>query len=378
MTPGTVVFRNRLIELIQYHPTTERVHPEPVLIVPAWIMKYYVLDLSPENSLVRYLLDQGHTVYCISWHNPTAADRNLSLEDYRRLGIVQARQAVSAIQPERDINAVGYCIGGTLLAIEAARMARDREREFASLTLLAAQVDFTEPGELELFIDESELSLLEDAMWAKGYLETREMAAAFQMLRSSDLIWSRMVRQYLLGERDKVTDLMAWNADGTRMPYRMHTEYLRRLFLANELAYGRYCVDARPIALSDIRAPIFAVATETDHIAPWHSVYRIHLLTDTDVTFALTRGGHNAGIVSEPGHPRRHFRLSTTGSEDPYRDPDVWLDKAERHEGSWWRAWHAWLAEHSGARRSMPPEVGNTEAGYPPLEPAPGSYVFER
>ena len=378
VTPGTVVFRNRLIELIQYHPTTDRVHPEPVLIVPAWIMKYYVLDLSPENSLIRYLLDHGHTVYCISWHNPTAADRDLSLEDYRRLGIVQARQAVQAIQPDRDIHGVGYCIGGTLLSIEAARMARDRERELASLTLLAAQVDFTEPGELELFIDESELSLLEDAMWAKGYLETREMAAAFQMLRSSDLIWSRMVRQYLLGERDKVTDLMAWNADATRMPYRMHTEYLRRLFLANDLANGRYCVDESPVALPDIRAPIFAVATESDHIAPWRSVYRIHLLTDTDVTFVLTRGGHNAGIVSEPGHPRRHFRQATTGSEDAYPHPDVWLAEAKRHEGSWWPAWHAWLADRSGGRRSMPPEVGNVEAGYPTLEPAPGSYVFER
>jgi polyhydroxyalkanoate synthase len=378
VTAGSVVFRNRLIELIQYHPTCERVHPEPVLIVPAWIMKYYVLDLSPENSLIRYLVDRGHTVFCISWHNPTAADRELSLEDYRRLGIAAARQAVQAIVPDRDIHAVGYCIGGTLLSIEAARMARDREREFASLTLLAAQVDFTEPGELELFIDESELSLLEDAMWAKGYLETREMAAAFQMLRSSDLIWSRMVRQYLLGERDEVTDLMAWNADATRMPYRMHTEYLRRLFLTNDLANGRYCVDESPVALPDIRAPIFAVATESDHIAPWRSVYRIHLLTDTDVTFVLTRGGHNAGIVSEPGHPRRHFRLHTTSSTDAYRDPDVWTAQAERHPGSWWPAWHAWLAARSGARRSVPPSIGDAEAGYPPLDPAPGYYVFER
>jgi polyhydroxyalkanoate synthase len=378
VTPGTVVFRNRLIEVIQYHPTCQRVHPEPVLIVPAWIMKYYVLDLSPENSLIRYLVDQGHTVFCISWHNPTAADRDLSLEDYRRLGIVAARQAVQAIQPDRDIHAVGYCIGGTLLSIEAARMARDREREFASLTLLAAQVDFTEPGELELFIDESEVSLLEDAMWAKGYLETREMAAAFQMLRSSDLIWSRMVRQYLLGERDKVTDLMAWNADATRMPYRMHAEYLRHLFLANELAHGRYCVDARPVALPDIRAPIFAVATETDHIAPWRSAYRIHLLTDTDVTFVLTRGGHNAGIVSEPGHPRRHYRLHTTGSADAYRDADVWLEEAEIYQGSWWPAWQAWLAERSGERRTVPPEIGNAEAGYPAQDPAPGHYVHER
>ncbi|MBK1698145.1 poly-beta-hydroxybutyrate polymerase [Rhodovibrio salinarum] len=378
VTPGTVVFRNRLIELIQYHPTRKRVHPEPVLIVPAWIMKYYILDLSPENSLIRYLVDQGHTVFCISWHNPTAADRELSLEDYRRLGIAAARQAVQAIVPNHDIHAVGYCIGGTLLSIEAARMARDREREFASLTLFAAQVDFTEPGELELFIDESEVSLLEDTMWAKGYLETREMAAAFQMLRSSDLIWSRMVRQYLLGERDRVNDLMAWNADATRMPYRMHAQYLRQLFLANELAHGRYCVNERPVALPDIRAPIFAVATETDHIAPWRSVYQLHLLSDTQITFVLTRGGHNAGIVSEPGHPGRYYRIHTTGSTDAYRDPEVWFGQAEVVDGSWWPAWHHWLAEHSGARRMPPPEIGNAAAGYPPHEPAPGSYVFER
>ena len=376
-TPGKVVYRNRLIELIQYAPTSKTVYPEPILIVPAWIMKYYVLDLSQHNSLIRYLVDQGHTVFCISWHNPTPEDRELSLEDYRRLGPVAARRAIEAIMPNRQIHAMGYCIGGTLLTIEAARMARDGEDEFASITLLAAQVDFTEPGELELFIDESEISYLEDVMWSKGYLDTREMAGAFQLLRSSDLIWSRMIQEYLLGERQPMIDLMAWNADATRMPYRMHTQYLRRLFLANELAHGRYEIEQRPVALPDIGAPIFAVATETDHVAPWRSVYKIHLLTDTEVSFVLTSGGHNAGIVSEPGHPRRYFRIHRTAYNAPYRDPDVWTAQAELREGSWWPAWHAWLAERSGSRRS-PPRLGDADAGYPPLADAPGSYVHER
>jgi polyhydroxyalkanoate synthase len=376
-TPGRVVYRNRLIELIQYAPASKTVYPEPVLVVPAWIMKYYILDLSPHNSLIGYLVEQGHTVFCISWHNPTEADRDLGLEDYRRLGIAAARRAIQAIVPGKAIHAMGYCIGGTLLAIEAARMARDGERDFASLSFLATQVDFTEPGELELFVDESEVSYLEDVMWSRGYLDTREMAGAFQMLRSADLIWSRGVQTYLLGEREEMFDLKAWNADATRMPYRMHSEYLRHLFLGNELAYGRYCVDERPVALPDIAAPVFAVATETDHIAPWRSVYKLHLLSDTEITFALTRGGHNAGIVSEPGHPRRSFRIAVTGPADPYRDPDDWVAQAEDREGSWWPAWHRWLARRSGRRRD-PPQLGNTEAGYPPQDPAPGRYVLER
>ena len=378
VTPGKVVYRNRLIELIQYEPTTDTVHPEPILIVPAWIMKYYILDLSPHNSLVGYLRDQGHTVFCISWRNPGEDDREMSMADYRRMGPQAALRAVGAIVPERKVHAVGYCIGGTLLAIEAARMARDGEEDaLATVTLLAAQVDFAEAGELQLFTDESEVSYLEDIMWAQGYLDTKQMAGAFQMLRSNDLVYSRMVKEYMLGERQGMIDLMAWNADGTRLPYRMHSEYLRQFFLENNLANGRYEVENRPVALTDISVPIFAVGTEKDHVAPWRSGYKIQLLTDTDVTFALTRGGHNAGIVSPPDHPRRHYRVHETKEDEPYRDPDSWFAIATLKQGSWWVEWQGWLKSHSG-RSVQPPSMGNPDAGYPPLMDAPGSYVHQK
>ncbi|MEQ1865523.1 MAG: alpha/beta fold hydrolase [Micropepsaceae bacterium] len=374
MTPGKVVYRNRLIELIQYQPSTRSVHPEPVLIVPAWIMKYYILDLSPRNSLVKYLTDHGFTVFMISWKNPDENDRDLGMEDYRRLGIAAALDAVSAIVPDHKTHAVGYCLGATLLSIAAAAMARDGDDRLQSITLLAGQTDFSEPGELGLFINESQLTFLEDTMWGQGFLDTKQMAGAFQLLRSNDLIWSRMVRDYLMGERQPLSDLMAWNADATRMPYRMHSEYLRHLFNDNDLAAGRFMVGDKPVALTDIRAPIFAVGTEWDHVAPWRSTYKIHLLTDTEVTFLLTTGGHNAGIVSEPGANGRSYRVKTKLHDDQFTDPDTWLATATAKSGSWWPAWLAWLEQRSGENVDPRP-IGAPERGFPPLAAAPGAYV---
>jgi len=298
VTPGKIIYRNHLAELIQYAATTEKVLAEPVLIVPAWIMKYYILDLSPQNSLVRYLVGQGCTVFCLSWRNPNAEDRDLTMDDYRSC-VMGALSAINALVPERKIHAIGYCLGGTLLAITAAAMARAGDDRLATVTLLAAQTDFTEPSELALFIDHSQMHFLESMMWNRGYLSADQMAGAFQLLRSNDLIWSRLVRDYLMGERSPMTDLMAWNADSTRMPYRMHAEYLRRLYLDNELAAGHFMINGRAAALQNIHVPMFIVATERDHASPWRSVYTIHYHTDTDITFVLTSGGHNSGIVRE-------------------------------------------------------------------------------
>ncbi len=374
-TPGKVVYRNRLIELIQYAPTTPQVHPEPVLIVPAWIMKYYILDLSPHNSLVRYLVGQGHTVFMISWRNPGGEERNLGMEDYLALGPLAALDAVGRVCPGAAVHAAGYCLGGTLLAIAAALLGLRGDRRLATLTLLASQVDFTEPGELSLFIDESQVSFLEDLMWAQGYLDTTQMAGAFQMLRSYDLIWSRVTREYLLGQRHPPNDLMAWNADATRLPYRMHSEYLRGMYLNNDLAEGRWRVDSQAVSVEDAPQPWFVVGTETDHVAPWHSVYKIHLLAHSPITFVLTTGGHNAGIVSEPGHPGRHYHWSTRDPGRPYLDPEHWLAQAEEVAGSWWPRWSAWLKQRSAAP-AAPPEMGSPGGGL--YGDAPGEYVLQR
>jgi polyhydroxyalkanoate synthase len=375
VTPGQVVRRTRLAEVIQYSPTTAKVRREPVVIVPAWIMKYYVLDLSPHNSLVKFLVDQGFTVFMVSWKNPGPEDRDLSLEDYRTEGVLAAIEAATAITQSDQVHAAGYCLGGTILAIAAAAMARDGDERLKTVSFLAAQTDFTEAGELMLFINESQVAFLEDMMWERGYLDSTQMAGAFQLLRSNDLIWSRLIRDYLMGERSNGIDLMAWNADATRMPYRMHSDYLRKLFLDNDLAEGRYKAGGEAIALSDIRMPLFAVGTEQDHIAPWRSVYKFNLLADSEVTFALTNGGHNAGILSEPGHKGRFYRLGTKEPHTHYHDADTWRTMYAPREGSWWTAWADWLRARSGPEVAPPP-LGRPEAGFPMIVSAPGTYVL--
>ena len=367
-SPGKIVYRNELIELIQYHPTTAQVRPEPILIVPAWIMKYYILDLSPQNSLVKYLTDQGFTVFAISWRNPVAKDRDVAFDDYRKRGVMAALDTIGSIVPGRKIHALGYCLGGTLLSIAAATMARDGDHRLGTITLLAAQTDFTEAGELTLFINESQVAFLEDVMWQRGYLDTSQMAGAFALLRSNDLIWSRLSRDYLMGEAAAPNDLMAWNADATRLPYRMHSEYLRKLFLDNDLAEGRYRVEDKAVSLSDIHSPMFVVGTLADHVAPWRSVYKIHYQADADVTFLLTSGGHNAGVVAPPDEPGHSYQVMTKAADAPYVGPDEWLKLAPHVEGSWWPEWAGWLAARSGVP-CEPPQIGSD------LPDAPGDYV---
>ncbi|MGU7785021.1 PHA/PHB synthase family protein [Burkholderia sp. PU8-34] len=371
ITPGRVVWRNALCELLQYDPTTPDVAREPILIVPSWIMKYYILDLQPRDSMIRFLVESGYTVFAISWRNPGAEARDLGLDDYVRDGFFAALDAVRASCGEA-VHAVGYCLGGTLLAIGAAALARDGRQHdmLRSVTLLAALTDFSEPGELGLFIDASELAALDALMWRQGYLDGSQMSAAFQLLNARDLIWSRMMSEYLLGRRTKPNDLMSWNDDSTRMPYRMHTEYLTHLFLDNDLAAGRYCVGGQPVALSDIDVPMFVVGTERDHVSPWRSVYKLHLLTHNALTFVLTAGGHNAGIVSEPGHRGRHYRCATRDPDAPYRSRHDFVNDTPVVEGSWWTCWCDWLrARSTGDTPARTPDAG--------LGPAPGTYVLE-
>lgn len=373
-TPGKVVFRNRLIELIRYDPQTPTVYPEPVLIVPSWIMKYYILDLSPENSMVKYLVEQGHTVFMVSWKNPDASDRNLGMEDYLELGVLAATEAVQAQCPRVGIHATGYCLGGTLMAVAAAALARRGVSPFKTVSLLAAQIDFHEPGELGLFIDESQIAFLEDLMAEHGYLDGRQMAGAFALINSKDLVWSKLVHEYLMGGHTPLNDLRAWNADATRMPERMHGEYLRRLYLHNDLAEGRYRALGAPVSTHAIRQPMFCVATERDHVSPWHSVYKVHLLTDTELTFVLTSGGHNVGIVNPPEGPAASdaatHRVAVRQPGAHYLDPATWTAQAEQRAGSWWPTWQHWLSGHSGKRQAP-----RFNSGLPVLGDAPGEYV---
>ena len=377
VTPGSVIYRNRLIELIQYRPTTAKTHAEPVLFIAAWIMKYYILDLSPHNSLVKWLVDHGYTVFAISWKNPEANDRDLGMADYYRLGVLDALDAIGKVMPGARTHALGYCLGGTLLAAAAAALGRARSQALRSVTLLTAQTDFSDPGELSLFIDEGQVAFLEHQMWRSGFLDEGHMKSAFQMLRSKDLVWSYRLSNYLLGQRHPASDLTAWNADTTRLPFRMHSEYLRSLFLHNALAHGEFELDGALVNLNDIRVPVFNVAALQDHIAPWRSAFKLNRLTDADQTFVLTAGGHNVGIVNPPGQTRSSYRVGHWRHGDRLLSPQEWLSGAPQVSGSWWTVWLEWLGRHSSGQR-LPPAMGAPEEGLDDICAAPGTYVYQR
>lgn len=389
VTPGKVVFRNELIELIQYTPTTEKVLPEPVLIVPSCIMKYYILDLSPHNSMVKYLVSQGHTVLIVSWRNPDASDRDLKMQDYLSKGVLAAIAATKASTGAKRLHTVGYCLGGTFLAMVAAVLGRidqsktltEKEKqlipadlpELASVTLLAAQTDFTEPGELGVFIDEAQLAALRKSMNEKGYLSGKQMGGSFIYLAAKDLFWGRNTRRYLLGEEDPSFDLMSWNADTTRLPARMHSEYLSALFLNNALAAGQFRFAGKTVLLTDLHMPLMVVSTTRDHVSPWKSVYKIHQQTNAPITFVLAEGGHNAGIVSEPGRPRRSYQIAEAKGNTNWVDPEVWREQVAVVPGSWWEAMTGWLTSHSG-KPVVAPKIKADQV----ICDAPGEYVMMR
>ncbi len=382
-TPGEVVVRNHLCELIQYTPTTKKVHAEPVLIIPSCIMKYYILDLSPHNSMVRWLVSQGHTVYILSWRNPDENDALITMDDYVREGVLSSFEHVHQAHQE-NVHLMGYCLGGTFAAMAAAALeAHNKHRSasdqrtakhsngLASLTLLAAETDFTEPGEMGVLIDEAQVRMLEDMMAAQGFLSGKQMAGSFQFLHSRELVWSNRTKRWLLGEEEVPNDLMVWNADVTRLPAVMHSQYLRQCFLHNDLANGHFCLDGQPLLMHNIQVPVFVVGTVKDHVSPWRSVYKIHDQVAAPVTFALTNGGHNAGIISEPGHAHRHYKIHTSAGSADRITASEWLSQAPSHEGSWWEAWSQWMVAH-GSGHQVP---ARKPVHHADLGAAPGQYV---
>ncbi|HEU0157155.1 MAG TPA: class I poly(R)-hydroxyalkanoic acid synthase [Stellaceae bacterium] len=371
VTPGKVVFRNELIELIQYEPATETVKRRPLLIIPPWINKFYILDLKPENSFIRWSVAQGHTVFVISWVNP---DRRLAAEtfaDYMLKGPLAALDAIQQATGEREVNAIGYCLGGTLLACTLAYMAAKRDRRIKSATFFVTMLDFAEAGELSVFIDEEQLSALEKRMDDRGYLEGRDMATTFNMLRANDLIWSFVVNNYLLGKQPLPFDLLYWNADSTRMPAAMHSFYLRNMYQRNLLAKpGGIRLAGVPIDLGKVRIPAFLLSTHEDHIAPWRSTYAATRLFKGPVKFVLSASGHIAGVINPPGGKYGHWQ-----NDNNPPTADEWLAGATRRADSWWPVWEQWIEKYAG---------GEVPARHPgdgkltPLEDAPGSYVKVR
>ena len=374
LTPGKVVHRNHLIELIQYAPMTEQTHATPLLFVPPWINKFYILDLQPKNSLVRFLLEQGFSVFMISWKNPDAGMESISFEDYMTEGLLAASEIAREITGAQRVNPVGYCIGGTLLAATLAYLASEGDQRFGPPTFMVSLLDFSEVGDTAVFMDEPQVAYIEQQMLERGYLDSRHMANMFNLLRANDLIWSSVVNNYLMGNRPPAFDLLYWNGDGTRMAPAAHSFYLRNTYLENNLIKpGRVSLLGRPIDLSRIAGEVYAVGAEKDHIVPWRSAWRIAQLTRAKTRFVLAASGHIAGMINPPAKGKGGYW--TNDADTKPETPEEWLASAQRHEGSWWTDWASWLAARSGQKRP-PPAIGS--AMHPPLCEAPGIYVLER
>jgi polyhydroxyalkanoate synthase len=373
VAPGKVIYQNELMQLIQYAPTTETVFKRPLVIIPPWINKFYILDLKPENSFVRWAVGQGHTVFMVSWVNPDERQAKKGFDDYLKEGFLDVLDAVEQATGERVCNMIGYCLGGTLLAAGLAVLAaRGQQRRVASATYFVTLVDFTDVGEVRVFIDEAQLAALDERMKEHGYLDARDLYTTFNLLRANDLIWSFVVNNYLLGKEPFPFDLLYWNSDSTRMPAAMHSFYLHNMYQRNLLSEpgGVTLLDV-PIDLRKIRAPSYIVAAKEDHIAPWNSVYAATQLYAGKTRFVLGVSGHIAGVINPPS--AKKYGYWTNDALPP--DPAQWLEGAESHDGSWWNDWQAWVSDYGG--KKIPARVPG-DGALPPIEDAPGSYVKQR
>jgi polyhydroxyalkanoate synthase len=369
VTPGKVVYRNALMELIQYAPATETVLKRPLLILPPWINKFYILDLRPKNSFIRWAVEQGHTVFVCSWVNPDEALAEKGFEDYMQLGPYAALDAIEQATGEKSINAIGYCLGGTLLACTLAHMAARKDTRIRSATYFVTMTDFAEAGELGVFIDEEQLQALEDKMQKRGFLEGREMATTFNLLRANDLIWSFVVNNYLMGQEPFPFDLLYWNDDSTRMPARMHSFYLRRMYQQNDLIKpGGIELDGVALDLRKIKVPSYLISTREDHIAPWKSTYRATQVYGGKVRFVLAASGHIAGVVNPPDSGKYSHWVNT----DLPTEADAWFAGATELAGSWWPDWQRWV---TAIDRAMVPARVPGDGALTPICDAPGEYV---
>jgi polyhydroxyalkanoate synthase len=372
VTPGHVVFRNELIELIQYAPSTKRVHRRPLVIVPPCINKYYILDLTPENSFVRWAVGEGHTVFIVSWRNIPPHLGRLTWDEYLEDGALTAIRIAKEIAQSPTVNALGFCVGGTLLACALAVLAARRDRSVASATFFTTMLDFAEPGDIGVYVSREYLATREAALMAGQRIDGAELAGAFASLRANDLVWNYVVHNYLKGETPPAFDLLHWNGDSANLPGPMYVYYLRNLYLDNKLRLrGALTMSGEPIDLARLTMPAYVYASRDDHIVPWRSAYRTTGLVGGDVTFVMGASGHIAGVINPPAKGRRNYWTNELITDEP----DDWFARAASHPGSWWPHWGAWLRPHGGALKAAPRRPGSDD--YPPLAPAPGRYVLE-